>query len=86
MNRAQVQVYEKLLATLPLSAVQSESMRTKIAEMETRHALFPIVQGSMFAGLRRECCEALVERIEESAQAEAADYRAEAQWEDRRAA
>ncbi len=26
-----------------------------------RHALFPIVQGSMFAGLRRECAAALIE-------------------------
>jgi queuine tRNA-ribosyltransferase len=29
--------------------------------METRHALFPIVQGSMYPDLRRECCAALVE-------------------------
>ena len=27
----------------------------------TRHALFPIVQGSMFADLRRECAAALVD-------------------------
>jgi queuine tRNA-ribosyltransferase len=31
------------------------------AQMETRHALFPIVQGSMFADLRRECAGRLVE-------------------------
>ncbi len=29
--------------------------RQRLAAMETRHALFPIVQGSMFADLRREC-------------------------------
>jgi queuine tRNA-ribosyltransferase len=31
------------------------------AELPTRHALFPIVQGSMFADLRRECASRLVE-------------------------
>jgi queuine tRNA-ribosyltransferase len=30
-------------------------------ELPTRHALFPIVQGSMFPDLRRECAEQLVE-------------------------
>lgn len=30
-------------------------------EMHTRHALFPIVQGSMFADLRRECASELVQ-------------------------
>lgn len=35
--------------------------RTRIAESPTRHALFPIVQGSMFTDLRRECAERLVE-------------------------
>jgi queuine tRNA-ribosyltransferase len=33
----------------------------RIAEGETGHALFPIVQGSMFADLRRECASALVD-------------------------
>src|SRR6516225_6156109 len=33
----------------------------RIADLETRHALFPIVQGSMFADLRRECCSELVD-------------------------
>lgn len=33
----------------------------RIAGSLTRHALFPIVQGSMFADLRRECVERLVE-------------------------
>jgi queuine tRNA-ribosyltransferase len=35
--------------------------RNRIAESPTRHALFPIIQGSMFADLRRECAERLVE-------------------------
>ncbi len=33
----------------------------RIGESPTRHALFPIVQGSMFSDLRRECAESLVE-------------------------
>ncbi len=33
----------------------------RIAESPTRHALFPIVQGSMFADLRRRCAQELVE-------------------------
>jgi len=35
--------------------------RRRMAEMDTAHALFPIVQGSMFADLRRECASALVD-------------------------
>lgn len=34
---------------------------SRIAESATRHALFPIVQGSMFPDLRRECAERLTE-------------------------
>jgi queuine tRNA-ribosyltransferase len=33
--------------------------RERIADCATRHALFPIVQGSMFPDLRRECAERL---------------------------
>ena len=33
----------------------------RMETMPTRHALFPIVQGSMFPDLRRDCAEALVE-------------------------
>ncbi len=33
----------------------------RIAQSPTRHALFPIVQGSMFPDLRRECASALVD-------------------------
>jgi queuine tRNA-ribosyltransferase len=39
----------------------AEHHRRRIAESSTRHALFPIVQGSMFPDLRRSCAEALVE-------------------------
>jgi queuine tRNA-ribosyltransferase len=35
--------------------------RARMAESPTRHALFPIVQGSMFTGLRRECATELLE-------------------------
>ncbi len=35
--------------------------RVRIAESPTRHALFPIVQGSMFPDLRRECAAALLD-------------------------
>jgi len=31
----------------------------RMGEIETRHALFPIVQGSTFADLRRECAAEL---------------------------
>ena len=34
--------------------------RNRLAAMETSHALFPIVQGSVFPDLRRECAERLV--------------------------
>ena len=33
----------------------------RMADRETRHALFPIVQGSMFPDLRRECAAELME-------------------------
>ncbi len=35
--------------------------RQRIADSPTRHALFPIVQGSMFADLRRDCAERMLE-------------------------
>ena len=35
--------------------------RPRISESPTRHALFPIVQGSMFTDLRKECAERLLE-------------------------
>src|SRR5262245_32564959 len=33
----------------------------QLSQMETKHSLFPIVQGSMFADLRRECCAELTQ-------------------------
>lgn len=39
----------------------NEHYRRRIADLPTRHALFPIVQGSMFADLRRRCATELVE-------------------------
>jgi queuine tRNA-ribosyltransferase len=39
----------------------NKHFQTQIAERPTRHALFPIVQGSMFPGLRRECATALLD-------------------------
>ena len=39
----------------------NEHYLRRIAESETRHALFPIVQGSMFPDLRRECATALLD-------------------------
>jgi queuine tRNA-ribosyltransferase len=35
--------------------------RERMAEIPTRHALFPIVQGSMYSDLRRQCAEELVD-------------------------
>ena len=35
--------------------------RERIADSPTRHALFPIVQGSMFADLRKDCTERMLE-------------------------
>ena len=35
--------------------------RRRMVESDTRQSLFPIVQGSMFAGLRKECAEQLVQ-------------------------
>jgi queuine tRNA-ribosyltransferase len=39
----------------------SRQFQQRRNELETRHALFPIVQGSMYADLRRECANRLVE-------------------------
>jgi len=38
-----------------------EHYRTVIGDSPTRHALFPIVQGSMFPDLRRQCADQLLE-------------------------
>ena len=39
----------------------NEHYRRRMAESPTRHAMFPIVQGSMFTDLRRECATALLD-------------------------
>jgi queuine tRNA-ribosyltransferase len=52
---------QSMLRTVRWARAGYEHYRRRVAAMETRHGLFPIVQGSMFAGLRRDCCEALVE-------------------------
>jgi queuine tRNA-ribosyltransferase len=39
----------------------NQHFKRRMEESATRHGLFPIVQGSMFPDLRRECAEALVE-------------------------
>jgi queuine tRNA-ribosyltransferase len=52
---------QSMLRTVRWARAGYEHYRRRIAGTETRHGLFPIVQGSMFADLRRDCCEALVE-------------------------
>ena len=49
---------ESHAAHRPLGARRpTRTTARRIAEAPTRHALFPIVQGSMFADLRRECAD-----------------------------
>jgi queuine tRNA-ribosyltransferase len=52
---------ESMRRTVRWAREANDHFRRRIAEWPTRHALFPIVQGSMFPDLRRECAEALVE-------------------------
>ena len=52
---------ESLGRTLRWARRAAARHRCAIAESATRHALFPIVQGSMFPDLRRECAAALVD-------------------------
>jgi queuine tRNA-ribosyltransferase len=47
--------------TVRWAGTASAYFRKRHAELDTRHALFPIVQGSMFPDLRRECAARLVE-------------------------
>jgi len=51
---------ESMERTVRWAREANEHYRRKIAEMPTRHALFPIVQGSMFADLRRLCASELL--------------------------
>ncbi len=47
--------------TVRWAATAVEHYRERMKQIPTRHALFPIVQGSTFADLRRECAARLVE-------------------------
>jgi queuine tRNA-ribosyltransferase len=47
--------------TLRWARQASEHYRRRAAESPARHALFPIVQGSMYPDLRRECAAALAD-------------------------
>jgi queuine tRNA-ribosyltransferase len=52
---------ESVHRTLRWARQANEHFRRRMVESPTRHALFPIVQGSMFADLRRECARALLD-------------------------
>ena len=52
---------ESMLRTVRWAARAMERYRLQTAGDPLRHALFPIVQGSMFADLRCECARALVD-------------------------
>jgi len=52
---------EAMQRTLRWARKAHEHFRARMETMPTRHALFPIVQGSMFADLRRECAGALLD-------------------------
>lgn len=52
---------ESMRRTLRWARQASEHYSRRIAESPARHALFPIVQGSMFRDLRRECAAALAD-------------------------
>ena len=47
--------------TIMWAAMAMRHFRRRMEEVTTRHALFPIVQGSMFPDLRRQCAAALVD-------------------------
>jgi queuine tRNA-ribosyltransferase len=52
---------ESMQRTVRWAWQANDHFRSRIAESATRHALFPIVQGSMFVDLRRECATALLD-------------------------
>ena len=52
---------ESMERTVRWAREANDHYRHRVAEGDTGHALFPIVQGSMFADLRQECARALVE-------------------------
>jgi queuine tRNA-ribosyltransferase len=55
------QARESMRRTLRWAVRAADHHRLRIQESPTRHALFPIVQGSMFPDLRRECATALLD-------------------------
>jgi queuine tRNA-ribosyltransferase len=52
---------ESMQRTVRWAREAGDHFRERMAEMDTRHALFPIVQGSTFPDLRKECARALIE-------------------------
>jgi queuine tRNA-ribosyltransferase len=52
---------ESMHRTLRWARQANRHFLDRIAQSPTRHALFPIVQGSMFSDLRRECATALLD-------------------------
>ena len=52
---------ESMERTLRWARQANDHYRRRMAAIPTRHALFPIVQGSMFADLRRRCATELLE-------------------------
>jgi queuine tRNA-ribosyltransferase len=52
---------ESMHRTLRWARQANEHFRRQVADLPTAHALFPIVQGSMFPDLRRECAETLLD-------------------------
>ncbi len=52
---------ESMHRTLRWAQRAAAHHRSRLASVETRHALFPIVQGSVFTDLRQECATALLD-------------------------
>jgi queuine tRNA-ribosyltransferase len=52
---------ESMQRTLRWARQGFQHFQSRLSEIPTRHALFPIVQGSMFPDLRAECARALVD-------------------------
>ena len=52
---------ESMQRTVRWARIANDHFRRRMAQIETRHALFPIVQGSMFPDLRQECATALLD-------------------------
>jgi queuine tRNA-ribosyltransferase len=52
---------ESMERTVRWAREANEHYRRRLAEGITGHALFPIVQGSMYSDLRRECAQALID-------------------------